>query len=308
MLARLVPSSASVSLALTRARLHAWWEGKDFDAKKLLAEQAAAQRRIAAEEARQDPRLLALAALWGAGRISPFGAGDEGEWLEDLSLESQDLLGIVGLGSEEGFRSLLERHPGPIIGYEWRKQPRLAVSSLVDDFMAEDAPRFACEAFDPEFSTLPKDGVAGLLVFETLAFTYDSSRFLKTIAQAIAPGGAVLLVDYLKTTGTIRPSAFASAWAEANLQSLDALKAGLEGHGLRITKSQDVTKTLISQVKERLSTIEPEIAHFIQTTNQRGAGIAPVHELFWEIETWRARLSALQSGALSANIVLAKRS
>src|SRR5215475_5182745 len=74
-------------VALARARFHAWWEGEDFDeAAAQAAIEAAAnddepKATSSADEELFDappfdmpPRLMALAALWGEGRVRP---GDE---------------------------------------------------------------------------------------------------------------------------------------------------------------------------------------------------------------------------------------
>src|SRR5690348_15416908 len=67
------------NVALTKARLRAWWEGSEFDEEGALKDiEAAANEPGGADDALFDEppfdmpaRLAALARLWGEGRLRP---------------------------------------------------------------------------------------------------------------------------------------------------------------------------------------------------------------------------------------------
>src|SRR6185312_13322237 len=121
-------------VALARARFHAWWEGEEFD-------EAAAQHAIeatandgasetgAAEDELFDapafdmpPRLVALGALWGEGRVRP---GDEtSEKLEPsrLGIAPEGVLAVLGPGLEAPLAAIAGAHPGKIEAFEWRDE------------------------------------------------------------------------------------------------------------------------------------------------------------------------------------------
>ncbi|MEQ1619728.1 MAG: hypothetical protein ABL883_15445, partial [Terricaulis sp.] len=93
-------------IALTRARLHAWWEGAAFDAEAAMA---AIEAKLAANENQivgaddelfdelpfeAPPRLAALAVLWGEDRIRPGDSQSEAQAISHLALGADGVLAV----------------------------------------------------------------------------------------------------------------------------------------------------------------------------------------------------------------------
>ncbi len=121
-------------LALTRARLRAWWEGEAFDEGAALAAIEATLANDAAPDGDADselfdepeyelpPRLAALAALWGDGRVRPGDATAEALEPARIGLAPDSVLAMLGPGLCAPVLAVAEAYPGKIEVFEWREE------------------------------------------------------------------------------------------------------------------------------------------------------------------------------------------
>src|SRR5262249_4208879 len=122
-------------MALTRAKLRAWWEGEAYDEAAAVAafEAEAANDSEKPIEGADDhlfdeppyelpARLTALAALWGDGRVRPGDSSAEAAAVARLGIGVEGALALVSPGLAAPVATLAEKHVGKIQVFEWRDE------------------------------------------------------------------------------------------------------------------------------------------------------------------------------------------
>lgn len=283
-------------MALTSARLKAWWDGKDFDVdafEAALASAPAANDAGAAPLAGEadlfdptpDPRLQALQWIWGANRLAPGESMMEELVASRLVTPATGILGLSGLGLSQPAIHAAEGHPGELLILEWRSETRAALTAGLKN--AGLAARAKVMGFDLETGKVDADSLDGLLSIDDFTYCANPARLAVQFAAGLKPGCGALIEAYTGAAGADIAPAFASAFAEPQVLETARIGELLFEAGLRVEEEEDLTEPHIELARAGLQRVKSGL---------EGAGLdaRALQELAWELETWTVRLRLLE--------------
>lgn len=284
-------------VALARARFHAWWEGDEFN-------EAAAQAAIeatandeaeatgGAEEELFDapvfdmpPRLAALAALWGEGRVRP---GDSaGERLEPgrVGVAPEGVLAVLGPGLEAPIAAIAAAHPGKIEVFEWREETFEALQDGLAKVKLDE--RIGLARIDLETHVFPLAFYDGLISCDDFAYCAHPPHLALQVVKTLKPGAAALIECYVGLKCAEYPTAFASAFAEPQIRAHGDLLQIFSDAGLTLDSDEDLTEEFLDLARGGFKRLGQAL------TNAAKLEVAAVQELAWEAEAWRMRMKLL---------------
>src|SRR5690606_17417514 len=114
-----------------------------------------------------------------------------------------------------------------------------------------------------------------------------------------------VFLDTTRNSAKTPPEAFASAWAEPLLSTADDIEEMLRHAGFGAVKRTPVTALVLEAAREGYV----RLAQVLEAAAAGGApgqqGALYLQELAWEAQSWRARMRALEGGALEVNLWVA---
>lgn len=277
-------------LAQAAAMIKAWWNGAD--APPAPPSQSAEEADLFEPAPKPlDPRLAALALVWGEGRLAPEDAAGEALIPARLDTDANATFFILAPGLCGPVAEVARGHQGPIKLFEWRAETREA---LTDGLRAGAiAARVETAAFDLDTGVLPAEAAGGLWANE--AFTYCSNpvRLALQIARALGAGARALIDDYALVRPEPLGAAFASAFQEPQLIAASALEAALQEAGLKIETREDLVEETLAQARGAFARLPERL----EAGGMPGARL--LQELAWELESWADRRRLLAAGVLT---------
>ena len=321
-------------------RLGAWWSGRDY-VPPLEGEAAASEDKPAAradapkaeaakapvtpEPAPAEPpvsiapipakpapaappvdggevRIRALETLWGEGRLSP-GSFALDTHMIDAALELADRSGAIGfIGADasllNAFAAQSDRKP---IANEWRA----ACVSRLNQLVANAA--FTVSEVDRPRGF--QDGALPAIVsVEAFAYSDHKAGLVGRVFRALDAGGRWVFVDTTRRTKKTPPQAFASAWAEPQLATNDEIEELLALAGFKTIRRASVADLVLSAAKQGYANLTQVVESTAGSGLSGREGALFLQELAWEAQSWRARMRALEGGALEMNLWVADRS
>jgi hypothetical protein len=321
-------------------RLGAWWSGRDY-VPPLEGEAAASEDKPAAradapkaeaakapvtpEPAPAEPpvsiapipakaapaappvdggevRIRALETLWGEGRLSP-GSFALDTHMIDAALELADRSGAIGfIGADasllNAFAAQSDRKP---IANEWRA----ACVSRLNQLVANAA--FTVSEVDRPRGF--QDGALPAIVsVEAFAYSDHKAGLVGRVFRALDAGGRWVFVDTTRRTKKTPPQAFASAWAEPQLATNDEIEELLALAGFKTIRRASVADLVLSAAKQGYANLTQVVESAAGSGLSGREGALFLQELAWEAQSWRARMRALEGGALEMNLWVADRS
>lgn len=317
-------------------RLGAWWDGRDYiapapaeegaaeqpppaeqddkqprDAAKapaageVKAEEAASAEDAAEEIAPASPaetsfaRIKALETLWGEGRLSPGSDVIDGMIL-DAVLESADKLGAVGfIGSDAALLlAFAERSDRGVHVAEWRHGCDTRLRELAPKVLVEQ-----CEIDRPR--GFADDALEGIVSCEAFAFADHKVGLVSRVCRALGATGRWVFLDTTRNTAKTPPEAFASAWAEPLLSTAEDIEEMLKHAGFGAVKRTPVTTEVLAAAREGYARLAQVLEDAAVSGMPGREGALFLQELAWEAQSWRARMRALEGGALEVNLWIA---
>ena len=286
-------------LALTRARLRAWWEGEEFDEASAAAavEGAANDRAPGVEEELFDepeyeppPRLEALAALWGENRIRPGDSTADKLELARIGLPPEGVLAVIGAGHAGPLIAAAAAHPGKIDAFEWREETIEALKHGVRKSKLDE--RVSVARIDLEAVVLASDAYDGVLSVDDFAFCAYPPHLAQQIMKCLKPGACAVVECYAGFRAAELATAFASSFAEPQIRAHGDLLQFFTDAGLLLEADEDLTEEFLDTARESFKRLS-------QTLTQSGnLEPAAARELAWEAEAWRMRLKLLSQRRL----------
>jgi cyclopropane fatty-acyl-phospholipid synthase-like methyltransferase len=281
------------SIALTRARLAAWWDGEIFDEAAAIAR---IEARLAAVSDRAadnvealvydpPPRLVALAAIWGEGRIRP--GDDTADKLEParMGLAPDGVLAMLGPGHVGPLAALAVAHPGRIEAFEWREETFTALERGLT--VAGLSGRIAVTRIDLESHAFAPNRYDGLLSIEDFAYCSHPAHLAQQIAKCLKPGACAVVESYVGLRAAELATAFASSFADPCIRAHRSLLQVFRNAGLVVEGDEDLTEEFLDTARGGFKSLGAKLG---------GAGaldVAAARELAWETEAWRMRLRLL---------------
>jgi SAM-dependent methyltransferase len=284
------------SLAMTRARFHAWWQGGEFDAE---AAAAALQQAENANEAAADveaalfdepkyqwpPRLAAVSRLWGSHRLRP--GDDAADRLEParLGLDPTARLAVLGAGLAAPLIAVAETHPGPIDVFEWREETIDALrAGLKQGGLTE---RVSVVRIDLEAHVWQANQFDGLWSVDDFAYCGYPPHLAQQIYKMLKPGGCAVVECYIGLPTPDYATAFASCFAEPQIRAHGDILRFFEDAGLTLDSDDDLTDEFFGYAKAGFKNLGAALA------DPAGLDVIAARELAWEAEAWRMRLKLI---------------
>jgi hypothetical protein len=284
-------------LALTRARLHAWWEGEAFDEAAAVA--AIETKLAAANDAGGDaeselfdqpefeppPRLAALATLWGEGRVRPGEATADGLEPARIGLAPAGVLAVLSPGLAAPLIAIAEAHPGRIEAYEWREETFDALKHGV--VKANLIDRVSVARIDLEAHVFTPGAFDGLLSVDDFAYCGYPPHLAQQIMKSLKPGACAVVETYIGLRGEELATAFASSFAEPQIRAHGDLIQFFLDAGLTVEADEDLSDEFLHTARQAFKQLGERLA------GSGGIEPAVARELAWEAEAWRMRLKLL---------------
>jgi hypothetical protein len=244
-------------------------------------------------------RLQALETLWGEGRFAP-GSTELDTRLLDAVLENADKPGDIGFIGADGalLGAFASRSDRLGVAAEWRGG---CVARLQD--LAPKAVVSACDIDRPK--CFPDHALEGLVSIEAFAYSDHKAGLVSRAHRSLSDTGRWVFLDTTRTTNKTPPEAFASAWAEPQLTTSDEIEELLTLAGFRSVRKIAATETVLDAARAGYAHLS-SVLEAAATNGLAGReGALFLQELAWEAQSWRARIRALEGGALEVNIWIA---
>ncbi|MGE0595396.1 MAG: hypothetical protein AB7P07_03475 [Hyphomonadaceae bacterium] len=296
-------------LALTRARLNAWWEGEDFNEESALQAIEASLANAPMDGADDElfdeppfdapPRLVALSKLWGEGRIRP--GDDTLDVLEParLGLGAEGVLALLGPGLAGPVVAIAGVHPGKIEVFEWREETIEALKYGVRKAKLDE--RVTVTRIDLEAHVWPAMTYDALLSIDDFAYVGFPPHLAHQIIKCLKPGASAVLECYAGLPSPDMATAFASSFAEPQIRAAGDILQCLRDVGLSVDTVDDLTEEFLELARQRFKQLGEVLSA------DGGLEPAAARELAWEAEAWRTRLRLLAQRRLERRRFIARR-
>jgi hypothetical protein len=282
-------------LALTRAKFRAWWEGEEFNEEATAADIERKLSEAAANDAEAElfdepeyelpPRLTALAALWGGGRVRPGDATADGLEPARLGLAPESVLAVLGPGLAAPVIALADGHAGRIEVFEWREETLDALKHGVAKANLND--RVSVARIDLEAHVFAPNGYDGLLSTDDFAYCGYPPHLAQQIMKCLKPGACAVIETYAGMRADELKTAFASSFAEPQIRAQGDLLQFFTDAGLVLEADEDLTGEFLAMARAAFKDLGERL------TQGNALEPAAARELAWEAEAWRMRLKLL---------------
>lgn len=299
-------------LALTRARLRAWWEGEDFDETAVLAalevEVANDSKAEAPIEGADDalfdydmpPRLAALGVMWGEGRIRPGLAASDIEGIARLNVPTDGVLALLGPGLAAPVEAVAALHPGKIEVFEWREETFDALKYAIGAGDLQN--RVTVSRIDLEAHVFSPQYYHGLFSTDDFAYCGHGPRLAHQIMKCLRPGAGAVIEAYVGFKCDELSTAFASSFAEPQIRPHGDVLQYLTDSGLALEADEDLTEAFLATARGSFLKLGEKLAEAAKLD------VAAARELAWEAEAWKMRLRLLAQRRLERRRFLVRRS
>jgi hypothetical protein len=289
-------------LALTRAKLRAWWEGEEFDeAAALAAFESSAETPAAANSNTEaelfdpppfdmPPRLQALSKIWGEGRLRPGEATGEALEPARIGIAPDGVLALLGPGLVGPVAALAAAHPGKIEVFEWRDEALDALKYGVA--RANLADRVTVTRIDLEAHVWAVGGYDGLLSIDDFAYCGYPPFLAGQVLKLLKPGACAVVECYVGLPSDDLKTAFASSFAEPQIRAHGDLLQIFRDIGLAVESDEDLTEEFLATARTGFR----KLGEVLTGADKIEPAIA--RELAWEAEAWRVRLKLLSQRRL----------
>jgi len=283
-------------LALTRARLRAWWDGDEFDEDAAMAQ---IETRFAAANDHGDaddelfeasayeppPRLVALAALWGEDRIRPGDSTADKLEPARIGLAPDGMLAVLGPGHAGPLAAVAAAHPGRIDVLEWREETFPALTHGIRKARLDK--RVTAARVDIEAHVFKPNHYDGLLSTDDFAYCSYPPHLAQQIMKCLKPGACAVVESYVGLRIAELATAFASSFAEPHIRAHGDLLQFFLDAGLVLESDEDVTEEFLETARQSFRSLGEKL------TDVGALDVAAARELAWEAEAWRMRLKLL---------------
>jgi hypothetical protein len=244
-------------------------------------------------------RIQALETLWGEGRLAP-GSGDLDNQLLDAVLELAEQPGPIGfIGADSALLSAFaSRSDRLAIVAEWRAACVARTQAL--------APQAVVAASDVDRPTcFGEKSLEGLVSIEAFAYADHKAGLVGRAQRALSDNGRWVFLDTTRNTNKTPPQAFASAWAEPQLATVDEIEELLQLAGFPSVRKIAATELVLNAARAGYAHLSTLLENAASNGLGGREGALFLQELAWEAQSWRARIRALEGGALEVNLWIA---
>lgn len=290
-------------LALTRAKLRAWWDGAAFDEEAAIAE---IEAKLAAEPPANDgdaedelfdevpydmpPRLEALAIIWGEDRCRPGDATADKLEPARIGLSPEGVLAVLGPGLAGPMVAVAGAHAGRIEVFEWREETFEALKHGLKKAKLDE--RVSVSRIDLEAHVFTPASYDGLLSIDDFAYCGYPPHLAQQIMKCLKPGACAVVECYVGLKTPELATAFASSFAEPQIRAHGDILQFFVDAGLALEADEDMTEDFLFTARAAFKQLGEKLAA------SGGLEVPIARELAWEAEAWRMRLQLLATRRL----------
>jgi len=290
-------------LALTRAKLRAWWDGAAFDEEAAIA---AIEAKLAAEPPANDgdaedelfdevpydmpPRLEALAIIWGEDRCRPGDATADKLEPARIGLSPEGVLAVLGPGLAGPMVAVAGAHAGKIEVFEWREETFEALKHGLKKAKLDE--RVSASRIDLEAHVFTPASYDGLLSIDDFAYCGYPPHLAQQIMKCLKPGACAVVECYVGLKTPELATAFASSFAEPQIRAHGDILQFFVDAGLALEADEDMTEDFLFTARAAFKQLGEKLAA------SGGLEVPIARELAWEAEAWRMRLQLLATRRL----------
>jgi len=244
-------------------------------------------------------RIRALETLWGEGRFSP-GSFALDTRIIDTALELADRPGDIGfIGADVALlQTFVAQSDRRALANEWRA----ACLARIGETVATAAVT-ACEVDRPR--NFADNSLPAVVSLEAFAYSDHKAGLVARIFRALDAQGRWVFVDTTRRTKKTPPQAFASAWAEPQLATNDEIEELLTLAGFKTVRRVSVVEPVLNAARQGYANLSRVLERAAAEGLSGREGALLLQELAWEAQSWRARIRALEGGALEVNLWVA---
>lgn len=298
-------------MALTRAKLRAWWDGADFDPEAAMAE---IEAKLAAEPVANDvsedelfdelpyelpPRLQALGVLWGEDRVRPGDATADRLEPARIGLAPEGVLAVLGPGLAGVMEAVAAAHPGKIDVYEWREETFDALKHGLKK--AKLDARITAARIDLEAHIFTPGAYDGLLSIDDFVYCGHPPHLAAQLFKSLKPGACAVIECYVGFNVPEIMTAFASSFAEPQIRAHGDILQALTDTGFALEADEDMTEDFLFTARAAFKQLGERL------TAAGALEVAVARELAWETEAWRMRLQLLATRRLERRRFVVRR-
>ena len=298
-------------------RLRAWWHG--IDAADLLpppepepqAAQAAQAAEAAPEEAAEteadfaawsEARLKAAEIVVGDDCRSPIGPDLVVETLKPLGLSNAKAMLDVSAGLGNAARKVAATYGAWVSGLESSSVlAQQGMARSTEEGVAKKVPIIHADLEDLKKPEKAFDCVYGREAFYTVR---NKSGLLKTLVEALKPGGELVFTDYMLRTpdsySTVVQEWLAGEPLTPHMWSVEQLIVLLRELRLDVRVTEDYSKPFRDLIVKRLEML-------VTKNDVLTADPAQAEQLLHEVELWGRRVKALDGGDVQVFRVFARK-
>jgi hypothetical protein len=246
-------------------------------------------------------RIKALEMLWGEGRLAPGSVVLDSRLL-DAVLDQADRPGDIGfIGVDAALLSAFaSRSERKALAAEWRSGCVARMREL-----APEADIAACDIDRPR--GFADSSLEGVVSFEAFAYSDHKAGLVSRVHRSLNDNGRWVFLDTTRTTNKTPPQAFASAWAEPQLATADEVEELLTLAGFGAVQKVPMTEQVLEAARIGYARLSQALEDAASNGLSGHEGALFLQELAWEAQSWRARIRALEGGALEVNLWIANK-
>lgn len=296
-----LPKFDPVTLAQTRARFVAWWEGgdpPDLEAIKAEIEAENAPGKLSAKHKKL--YVTASHIMWGPDQNFPSSLDLTTQLGTALGAKKDANLACIGAGSGFIARTLLEQFGVKLTAYESDPTTRTLAAKAVKKSKARK--NYIAKPYNGQLSGLAERQVEFAMLLFQGGGAERAERGAFSILRLLKPGGQAIWFDLFSTEGETSPD-LAKGIENRSFTPVEVFKDAAQAAGLTIVSEAECNLNFLAAISSCWSLIGKDFkkrqAALIKAGGQQTASLA-LHS----IVTWKARAAAVRAGQLSARYIV----
>ena len=296
-----LPKFDPVTVAQTRARLVAWWDGTappDLDAIKAEIEAENAPGKLSAKHKKL--YVTASHIIWGPDRNFPTSLDLTTQLGTAVGAKKDATMACIGAGSGFIARTLLEQFGVKLTAYESDPTIRNLAAKAVKKSKARK--NYVAKPYNGQLAGLAERQVELAMLLFQGGDAERAERGAFSMLRLLKPGGQAIWFDLFSTEGEASPD-LAKGIENRAFTPVDAFKSAAQAAGLTIVSEAECNLNFLAAISASWSLIGKDFnkrqAALIKAGGQEAASLA-LHSII----TWKARAAAVRAGQLSARYIV----
>lgn len=296
-----LPKFDPVTLAQTRARLVAWWDGGDPPDLEAIKAEIEAQNEPGKLSAKHK-KLYVTAShiMWGPDRNFPSSLDLTTQLGTAVGAKKDATMACIGAGSGFITRTLLEQFGVKLTAYESDPTIRALAAKAVKK--SKSRKNYSAKPYNGQLSGLAERQVELAILLFQGGDAERAERGAFSMLRLLKPGGQAIWFDLFSTEGEASPD-LAKGIENRAFTPVEVFKGAAQAAGLTVVSEAECNLNFLAAISSSWSLIGKDFdkrqAALIKAGGQEAASLA-LHSII----TWKARAAAVRAGQLSARYIV----